>query len=921
MSVQLILKPQNVQGFTNDISFISANMVVNGETFNGVDGATGYTATSGSVVQEVLDNAPATIPNTWYKFKQTASVSFPTTTSNNLVFTNDPEDNLIGIYQQLTDLIVGQVYTVTIYLSATPVDYVFFLQPEETSGIMASTEIFSGTGTTQTCQFTAQMENPTIFFSAFSTGSSVTTISVFNITVVGASESITILSGNGEVICDLYEDEDLPLTLSVDEFKNVAEKVQSYSKAFMLPATKRNNRIFDAIFEITRAYDGLIFNPYRRTECILKQDGFILFQGYLRLIEIIDKEGEISYNVNLYSEVVALADVLKDRKFRDLDFTELEHDYNRIQIGYSWNDSGTGITYTNPSTSGFRNAYSTVKYPFVDWNHQYATGSTGNPQLINLESSFRPFINIKYLIDRIFNAPNTPFTYTSDFFNTTDFKKLYMDFNWGSDNSPSLSETNTINKEYKTDSFATNFAPNSSYGDLRIVPIISSPPTTVPDSLLLQVDYNSVTNKITATQDNVYYSIDFWYQIKATSVSAADPQYKARWLITRASGVEEEINLTPLTTLLDQEVDLYSGNTNVILNFNDTLEPQFFSTETNSIFQNFDSISPQPLVTSSLTINKSILSLTTETILQTLRGELEQWDFLKGLMTMFNLVTLVDEDNPNNIIIEPYKDVFIPDATAGSTLANRGIVHDWTDKIDVSQMKLTPLTDLNLSTTFKFVEDDEDYAFNQYKNLVEGHLYGSYLSDAGIEFNILDGEDEIVAEPFAATVVKPLMEQFPEFIVPQIYSYNSDDSTTEGFDNSPRIMYNNGVVNVGTDYHIPAQNGETSININTALQFSHLSIIPTDTDTRDFHFGICQLFPGVGSATVNNLFNIYWKPYFNELYNPDTRIMTIQVNLSPADVNTFKFNSTVYIKNRTFRVNKIDYKPNDLATVEFILIP
>ena len=49
--------------------------------------------------------------------------------------------------------------------------------------------------------------------------------------------------------------------------------------------------------------------------------------------------------------------------------------------------------------------------------------------------------------------------------------------------------------------------------------------------------------------------------------------------------------------------------------------------------------------------------------------------------------------------------------------------------------------------------------------------------------------------------------------------------------------------------------------------------------------------------------------------------MTIKVNLSPSQINTFKFNDTIIIKNREFRVNKIDYKPNDLATVEFILIP
>ena len=31
---------------------------------------------------------------------------------------------------------------------------------------------------------------------------------------------------------------------------------------------------------------------------------------------------------NLYSEVIALADVLKDKTFNDMDFMELEHDYN-----------------------------------------------------------------------------------------------------------------------------------------------------------------------------------------------------------------------------------------------------------------------------------------------------------------------------------------------------------------------------------------------------------------------------------------------------------------------------------------------------------------------------------------------------------------------------------------------------------------
>jgi hypothetical protein len=151
---------------------------------------------------------------------------------------------------------------------------------------------------------------------------------------------------------------------------------------------------------------------------------------------------------------------------------------------------------------------------------------------------------------------------------------------------------------------------------------------------------------------------------------------------------------------------------------------------------------------------------------------------------------------------------------------------------------------------------------------------------------------------------------------------------TEGFDNSPRILYNNGVKDSGITYYIPAQNGLSSENQPDYLQFSHLTDVPTivstptvSTDTIDFHFGQCQLVNSLGLPTPRNLFNLYWLPYYAELYHPDTRIMTIKVNLSPSIINTFKFYDTVIIKNREFRVNKIDYKPNDLAIIEFILIP
>ena len=164
--------------------------------------------------------------------------------------------------------------------------------------------------------------------------------------------------------------------------------------------------------------------------------------------------------------------------------------------------------------------------------------------------------------------------------------------------------------------------------------------------------------------------------------------------------------------------------------------------------------------------------------------------------------------------------------------------------------------------------------------------------------------------------------------MPSIYAIN-DDGTSEGFDNLPRIFYQNwhspnGVVDLTScTYYVPAQNGVGAVGAEDEfLQFSHLTSIPSNSiSDTDFVFESTQLFQGVGNPPVDNLFYTYWAAYFNELYHADTRTMTLKVNLSPSDIATFKFYDTVFIRNRIFRVNKIEYKPNTLAKVEFILIP
>ena len=912
MSVQLILYPQGNS---------SNEFIVNGLDFIGVNTATNTdTTNTTNMFADIMSVAPPTVPNTWYKFRNTALGTPSVAASGNglLLLSSAPSSGFgtfCGVYQQLSGLVVGQSYTVTIDLNSSTGTILF----SHYNGQIGFTSQHSATASVIYINFVAQALNETIFITYANTISNTIFIDSVSITGEEASEY------EGQVICDLYENEEIPLTLSIDNFKNVAEKIQSYSKDFNLPATKRNNKIFGNLFEITRTvanpYD---FNPYVQTRAVLKQDGLILFDGSLRLIDIQDKEGEISYNVNLYAQTIALADILKERTFENINFNELQHTYDKEIIKGSWYANGLTLINNLPvgtyaGTAGTKET-DVLKYPFIDWTHQmlYANGATGTnatlgtPELTSLEQAFRPWIKIKYLIDRIFSEAG--YTYSSSVFDSASFGRLFMDFNWGGDKMPSIIGDTSYTGTYAGQGvFPSPFtATDAAY---VVLPLLSSNMTGGLPTSQVPPDYTESgadIYKIVSTADNQQYDVDYSWEFETTGGTSIT----FRWVRYDAS--------TTLTSFIEQQTasignvtgKVISGSFSTSLSTGDKLWAEFISTSSQSISL-LNSTNTTP---GTVTFNLSSSIVDSSTI-NSIRGDINQWDFLTGIMTMFNLVTLQDKDDAANIIIEPYADVFIK-TTAGTTLKERSIQADWTNKVDLKDVKLTPLNDLKKETIFKYEEDEDDYVFNMYKKSTTGHLYGSKVFSAE-GLNLLEGEEEIVASPFAATVSKPLWSQLQNFITPAIYAMDEDGSSS-GFENKPRILYQMELspITMSSSYFIPQQNGQNSENSFLLFTFSHLtSYLPTVVGTTDdYNFGECQLFQPIGQAVTSNLFNNYWLPYYNQLYNPDTKTMTLKVNLTAGDIAQFSFTEYVMIKNRAYRVNRIDYKPKDLSTVEFILI-
>jgi len=198
-------------------------------------------------------------------------------------------------------------------------------------------------------------------------------------------------------------------------------------------------------------------------------------------------------------------------------------------------------------------------------------------------------------------------------------------------------------------------------------------------------------------------------------------------------------------------------------------------------------------------------------------------------------------------------------------------------------------------------------------------LYGSYEIDAS-DYNILQGTTKIEAKPFASTLIKAYDSAWPWMITPAVYSVN-DEGLGKSFNNKPRIFYDNDKLAIGplNTFFFPSQNGEFGENFQWLYQMSNFSTLPPTASDNDLHYGTCQIL-NVNNPTVNTLYNRFWASYYDQLYDPDTRVVTIKINLTPSDINQFDFADLVMIRNRTYRVNKIDYKPGDLAKVELILI-
>jgi hypothetical protein len=437
----------------------------------------------------------------------------------------------------------------------------------------------------------------------------------------------TDLTGGGNLPLtqlDLYDNEPIPLSLSIDNFINIAEKTAGYSQVFKMPGTKVNNTFFNHIWQVD---NDSTFNPHKQTNVILKDNTSDIFNGFMQLNDIDNKDGVISYNVTLFSSAINLKDLLSGKIMRDLDLSELNHNYTSGNIKNSW-VTGLSLINTLPANSfaGSGTQTTVLKYPFIRWNtNSQFDGSTNTISFPVKYDAFRPFINVKYIIQNMFR--DIGYTITSTFFNNTKFSKLFTDIHRGFDSGTGVGGTG---QQFNTNN-STAQALTGSFSIVEGDTVVNSNQFGVIDG---NNYYSTTTYKYTST-DNSPLSVSLNPFIINTSSGNSFTQ-----IFLYKNGV-------PLAGLFTGTVSSGSQiNANV-----------FITAAIGDIFEvRLKATGSSPTLSTSSNITWGVFATTQflNDSLQGYKGETNQWDFVKGIIDMYQLLVMPNPANPTDVIIEPY---------------------------------------------------------------------------------------------------------------------------------------------------------------------------------------------------------------------------------------------------------------------------
>ena len=771
---------------------------------------------------------------------------------------------------------------------------------------------------------------------------------------------------------DTYGDEDIKIEIGFAEVQDITKKNSTFTKSFKLPGSKHNNDIFNHFYDFSASM--FEYDARRKFDCQILLDGNILYEGYLRLNSATNDNNEIIYDVGFYSQVGNLVANIGDKMLSDIDFSDLNHNYNSSTIvshaydsnsyimsaatqpyldgsiyyallskGYQYTGQtfdDTNIDYTDTTVLDFV-FNPTSQGPYLTGTQGYMTSSSTPVQWYYLT----PSVQIKQIYERIYNEAG--YQINSDFMDTDYFKSYYLPLTFNDDD---IFLSSTVDPSY---AFAQQGMPpagvisgitNYTWAETFYPPPSTTSSARIPAVYVSQDNFNATlsTHAFQITTEGQYTFRLSFNAYNSELYPESVPLNAVGRFYLRCSKFQPFDPANPLTFQSGDTV--YTSPTYIIP------EGQSYGTTVTGTFNKYGSATQAFAldVDEYLGIGDFELTYFKFEIIEGPRQipggvidiqkefpccQYKQMDFVASINQFFNMVTVPIPNDAKTLRVEPVID-FI----------GKGETLDWSSKVNRDEpIKVEPLTDIIEGTLNYEYEEDESWG-NETFTKANNYVFG----DRNVELNqdykdkSTDFETEFGSEVDRVLFGSPSMNDI-NYATNPIYFQRRDREGDNGsvipefnpYRTTPKLLFKGFAMPVSTMGNVTIQGpqGNVSRPAYWWLDDQAMSWWRGQNRFTTYPFGIDKYSHYTNWSDdifdknelsffgAETLYDVYWKDYIDDLTNPDNRLVTMEMYFDPFELSQLKFNEVINIDNTKFRINNIknySLKDRGMADVELI---
>lgn len=688
---------------------------------------------------------------------------------------------------------------------------------------------------------------------------------------------------------ELFADESISVTSSIQNFRDLGKIFTDYSKAFTIPASEHNNKILYHWYN-SEVGATIIDNPLSLTDAF---DHRITYFGYIEIDTIPFRFGKWSlkgskktdnkiesYSINFTGNLVQLKERFKDDKLNSLAYfedgvrisyyDELNHLYNLANVQARVTDDNYDILYPligtkrklflsagataadNISTTAgkllFNEIFPAIRVTKILEYIQGAYGITFTGAFIESLTFSRLFLYLKNQDEFTIKPELLKIDFTSKDANTRieDFFGGFIDTatGVGFTNLDLATDLLTFNSTSINEFFDPPSAPgytprieNKRYLSLKITTASTSPYNVfVYNNGIL---FSSFSNLVGTQELSI---------ISNQLANNLTPVYSFTFFVSSENGIT-------FTSELKRKIKR-TGYYN----------PPIFSGGFNGTYSEFQVVkgtSASQTTVSNIDIKSFVPDITVVS-------------FMEGLIKMFNLMVIPTSDTSFNL--QPLPNFYLDGV-------NR----------DITKYVITDSTEINSPQLFKRIAFKYEKSINRLNEIYRG-LFNQEYGDLNFENqNSAFAETYEVALPFENFMFE--RETDTDFITATIF-----DKDNNAYVPKPSLIYCNAEQSITPAIKI--SNGTTTNDISTYVRFSNeLQLAGSDLSyIQSLNWG-AEISPWFLDINFVGLYNSFYSGYIENLFNQRTRIMKLKAMLPTSLLCSISLKDKLIISNKRYIIN------------------